>query len=233
MILGNFIGVDSDGTAPLSNHEGLRLQNGCQFTFVQSNVVSGNEGAVVIGEGSERSLLRANRVGVAAESLSPIPNQREGVRIESSLNQIGGPYPGDGNIIAHNEGGGVQVWTESGNTILGNSIYANNGWGIDLADGGNDSLSAPEISWAISNTVWGTTCSNCCVDIFSDEENQGAVFEGSTQADAGGVFEFRSTTRLHGPYITCTATDDDGNTSGFSYPVPLTLHRRPRGRVTP
>ena len=71
-------------------------------------------------------------------------NDRECL-IESASNQIGGPYSGDGNIIAHNDWGGVQVWTHPGNSILGNSIYGNNGGGIQLEDGGNNSLAAPEI----------------------------------------------------------------------------------------
>jgi len=232
LIMGNYIGVDASGAAPLPNLEAVSIESGSVNIF-QSNVISGNEGAVLIRDGSERNLLRANRVGVAAKDPSPVPNDRQGVWIESASNQIGGPYPGDGNIIAHNNGGGVQVWTESGNTILGNSIYGNNGWGIDLADGANDSLSAPEITQAISNSVWGMTCSECSVDIFSDDEDQGCVYEGSTQAGVAGSFKFTSTTRLHGPYITCTATDAEGNTSSFSDPTPLTLHRRPRGRVTP
>ena len=233
MFIGNFIGVDPTGTGPLPNGVAVSLEPGARRMVFQSNVISGNQGGVEIGEGSERILLRANRIGVAAEDLAPIPNQREGVRIESASNQIGGPYPGDGNIIAHNEGGGVQVRTGSGNTILGNSIYENNGWGIDLANGANDSKSAPVITQAISNSVWGSTCPNCCVDVFSDEDDQGGVYEGSTGADASGSFKFVSETRLHGPHITCTATDEDGNTSSFSDPTSLTLHRRPRNRVTP
>jgi len=232
LVMGNYIGVDSSGSVSLPNQEAVNLELASLNVF-QSNLISGNEGGVVIHEGSERNLLRANRVGVAAGDPSAVPNDRQGVLIESASNQIGGPYPGDGNIIAHNNGGGVQVWTESGNTILGNSIYGNNGWGINLADGANGSLAAPEITRAISNTVWGTTCPNCCVDVFSDEDDQGGVYEGSIQADAQGFFEYSSDTRLHGPYITCTATDAEGNTSSFSDPEPLTLHRRPRGRVTP
>ncbi len=115
----------------------------------------------------------------------------------------------------------------------GDSIYDNNGWGIQLEDGGNSSLAAPEITQALTFSVLGTTCSGCRVDVFSDEHDQGRFFEGGTVADAAGSFEFSFTTRLHGPFVTCTATDQDGNTSEFSDPAPLTLVRRAGSRVAP
>ena len=40
------------------------------------------------------------------------------------------------------------------------------------------------------------TCSGCRVDVFSDELDQGRVYEGSTVADAAGLFEFSSTTPI-------------------------------------
>jgi parallel beta-helix repeat protein len=127
----------------------------------------------------------------------------------------------------------VQVWTHPGNPILGNSIYNNNGYGIQLEDGGNNSLAAPEITDADANSIHGTTCAGCLVNLFSDDEDQGRVFEGSTLADAAGSFEFSSTRMLHGPYVTCTATDQEGNTSEFSDPAALTFVRRGGGRLSP
>ena len=232
-VMGNCIGVDPSGTFSVPNEEAVHLDSVSRHIVLQGNVISGNAGAVVIRDGSENNLLRANRVGVAAEDPSPVPNERQGVRIESASNQIGGPYPGDGNIIAHNDWGGVQVWTHPGNSILGNSIYGNNGGGIQLEDGGNNSLAAPEIMDVYANSVHGTTCSGCRVDMFSDEDDQGRVFEGSTLADAAGSFEFSSTTPLRGPYVTCTTTDPEGNTSPFSDPAALEFVRRGGRRVSP
>ena len=43
-----------------------------------------------------------------------MPNQLFGIRIESGPNQVGGRYPGDGNVIAFNNDDGVQVWNDKG-----------------------------------------------------------------------------------------------------------------------
>src|SRR6185295_3550356 len=59
-------------------------------------------------------------------------------------NVIGGVSdPGEGNIIANNTGDGVQVWDDSasagdtsGNSIRGNTIYANTYLGINLMKSG-------------------------------------------------------------------------------------------------
>ncbi|MCP4900486.1 MAG: hypothetical protein GY906_26275, partial [bacterium] len=230
LVLGNYIGVDSSGASALPNQEAVNIE-GASRNILQRNVISGNEGGVRIWNDSEHNLLRANRLGVAAEDSLPIPNQWQGIRIESASNQIGGPYPEDGNVIAHNEGGGVEVWTHPGNSILGNSIYGNNGLGIYLEDDGNNSLAAPQITRASPISIQGTTCAGCRVDVFSDEGQQGRVFEGSTLADAAGSFEISFATWLHGPNITCTATDLQGNTSPFSSPAAISFYRRGGRRV--
>jgi parallel beta-helix repeat protein len=231
LVMGNYIGVDPSGAVAMPNQEAAHFDESSKDNIFQSNVISGNGAGVTIRDRSERNLLRANRIGVAAENSSPVPNQWLGVRIESASNQIGGPYRGDGNIIAHNEGGGVHVRTFPGNSILGNSIYGNNGPGIALEDGANNSLPAPEITLVKPNLVWGQACVGCVVDVFSDEDGQGRVFEGNARADGTGSFEFSSATRLYGPYITCTATDPEGNTSPFSDPEALRPVPRLRLRV--
>jgi hypothetical protein len=60
------------------------------------------------------------------------------------------------------------------------------------------------------------------VEVFSDSEDEGRVFEGGTVSDASGAFTFtKSSGHLTGPDVTATATDTTGNTSEFSEPKPL------------
>lgn len=65
--------------------------------------------------------------------------------------------------------------------------------------------------------VSGTACPSCIVEIFSDTGDEGAVYEGQTQADENGAFAFEKGAPLAGPHLTATATDE--STSEFSLPV--------------
>jgi parallel beta-helix repeat protein len=127
---------------------------------------------------------------------------------------------GPDNLIAFN-GRGVWVLGSGtlGNTITRNRIHTNGDQGIWLFDGGNGELTAPVISTASATQVSGTTCANCTVEVFSDAADEGAVYEGTTTADASGNWTLDKPDGLTGPYVTTTATDGDGDTSQFSTPV--------------
>ena len=56
------------------------------------------------------------------------------------------------------------------------------------------------------------------MEIFSDDEGEGRVYEGNVVADDAGSFSFDKDGTLMGPYVTATATDQEGNTSEFSAP---------------
>lgn len=86
-------------------------------------------------------------------------------------------------------------------------------------------LPAPVIRAVDGTSVSGTACANCTVEVFSDDEDEGGIYEGTAIAGASGAFVFRKPDGLTGPYITATATDRDGNTSEFSQPVRLWRYR--------
>jgi len=217
LILGNYVGTDVGGRMPVPNgRSGIAIE-GTRQTAIQGNLIATNEWEGVSVSGSE-ARLRANRIGVAADGVSPLPNAGSGVTIMGPSNTVGGRFPFDGNMIAFNANAGVQVWTYPGNTIRRNSIYGNSGSGILLVDGGNNSLSAPIITDVLPVSVSGTACPGCIVEVFSDAKDEGRIYEGSTTADASGAFTFSKDSPLTGPNITATATDSDGNTSEFSTP---------------
>jgi CSLREA domain-containing protein len=138
-------------------------------------------------------------------------------------------------------------------TVTRNSIYDNDGLGIDLgledgvtenddgdADTGpNGLLNFPVITSAMLSSVEVTTCGNCTVEVFladDDGDNgghgEGRTFLGSYQTGGPtshwtvpieGAVECRS--------VTATVTDHVGNTSEFSANVALPCppsHRSPR-----
>jgi len=151
-----------------------------------------------------------------------------GVRIflGAQDNTIGGTASGEGNIITDSYEDGVQVdgGATTGNTIRGNGIFRNGDKGIENENGGNEELTPPTISGF--GSVSGTACAYCTVDIYSDDEDEGEVYEGSTTADSVGYWSFPGWPV--GPNATATATDSDGNTSEFSAAVAV-----PETRPTP
>lgn len=118
-------------------------------------------------------------------------------------------------IASNNSGVYVSGSTATSNQITTNSIHDHTSAGIQLISGGNNSLGAPVITSAsCSGPVAGTACPNCLVEIFSDNDDEGLVYEGWVLADGSGNFSWSGTP--NGPNVTATATDSGNNTSPFS-----------------
>jgi hypothetical protein len=180
-------------------------------------------------------LIQGNRIGTTENGEGALGNLSMGVLVaESSDNEIGGTAPGEGNTIAFNDrgvrmdGGGGPT---TGNSVRGNSIHSNTQQGILNIDGGNNQLAPPEITAAGSAS--GTACSLCAVDVFSDSDDEGRIYEGTVTAQANG--DWTLSEPLAGPFITATATDSQGNTSMFSDPflLPATPTPSPTPSPTP
>ncbi len=149
LVAGNEIGTNAAGTISLGNlGEGVFLVGGATGNTIGGtaagarNVISGNgDHGVVIGEASS-NLVEGNYIGTDVKGSNPLGNPI-GVFISSNSmsNTIGGAVAGAGNVIAFNAGAGVIVGSsstdqDSGNAILGNSIFSNTDLGIDLGDNG-------------------------------------------------------------------------------------------------
>ena len=116
-------------------------------------MISGNrEGVVIFSAGAVGNVVSGNLIGVGVNGVTPVGNLAYGVFVAASSNRIGGILAGEGNVIAHN-GAGWPIWragvviaeeTSVGNSILGNSIFANDSVGIDL--GGTFSLDSDGVT---------------------------------------------------------------------------------------
>ena len=240
-VKGNYIGTNAAGDARLDNRVGVSISQDAQSNTVggstegERNVISANStgvelsGNVATGH-TNLNAIKGNYIGVNAAGTAALGNA-QGVRINggSQNNTIGGSTAGErnvisanagaaeGNLIAFNSSGdGVRVRGNSiGNRIRGNSIHSNGAKGIDNTSGGNTELAPPAITGF--GSVMGTACPNCIIDVYSDDEDEGRVYEGSTTADNAGDWTFEGSPE--GPNVTATATDAAGNTSEFSAPV--------------
>ena len=78
-----------------------------------------------------------NHLGTDLTGTLARSNSSAGLMITNSAsNAVGGTNGGAGNVIAFNAGAGVAVASGTNNAILGNSIFANTGPGIDLGAAG-------------------------------------------------------------------------------------------------
>jgi len=94
--------------------------------------------------GAVGTTVQGNFIGTDLSGTLRLGNSGHGIYLDSVNTLIGGPEPGEGNVIAFNSGNGVGVAIGAvGDSIRGNSIYGNALIGIDLRDDGvtpNDPL---------------------------------------------------------------------------------------------
>ena len=161
-IAGNYIGTDVTGTVAIPNGLGVKLEGhgfvldniiGRTGTGVgdaaRVNIISGNTGPGVrmSDPNTDHNRLSGNKIGTDAAGTGSLGNGGFGVLIQNgaNFNTIGGT--GDlANTIAFNAKGVVigasAADASMGNVVSANSIYRNNGLGIDLGSDGvtiNDS----------------------------------------------------------------------------------------------
>ena len=145
LIQGNTIGTDVGGTLAIPNGgRGINL-GGPPRARILGNLISGNlDAGINLGfDTAKGEVVQGNKIGTDINGILPLGNGGGGIVINfsSSNSTIGGPSPGQGNVIAYNTAtftdGGVVVDDSSvGIDISGNSIHDNKGLGIDLNQDG-------------------------------------------------------------------------------------------------
>ena len=245
LVQGNYIGTDSNGTVAIPNSEvGIDIIGTPGGTIggttsVARNIICGHPGAgIKLQSGNASALLiQGNFIGVGADGTTALPNSTAvanssgGIFAGGAGVTIGGPANGAGNVIANNGTAGVVVLT-NGVQIRGNSIFANQGLGIDLLPIGaaaNDNCDAdigvnklqnyPGITAALSSgnqTIVRGTLNSAANTAYTLE------FFSNLACDASGYGEGQ--TRLGSVQVT---TDANCNAS-FDLAFPLAV---PNGQV--
>lgn len=284
---GNCIGTDAGGTLNLGNAAtGIELP-GSNDTVPPEVTIGGaapGAGNIISANGSygissfntlAGATIQGNLIGTQGDGQTPLGNRFNGIRM-LARSTIGGTGAGEGNVIAYNSSGfdqqtgtaraGIAIpfdFQGVGPTavrILGNSIFGNNGLGIDLgADGAprlnevGDSDSGPNnfqnfpVLTSARTTPTGVSVrgslnslpnANYRIEFFGNSEidpllhGEGRTFLGFTDVttDAGGNVSFDAPVAA-GSIITSTATDAAGNTSEFSQAIGQLLNISTRLRV--
>ena len=133
-IEGDFIGTDASGANALPNNVGLYFGGGANHNTVggsvagAGDVISGNttDGVQVFGNGTDDNQLAGDDIGVTADGSGALANGGNGVAVYAgaSDNTIGGPWPGDRDVISANTGNGVYISDAgtNGNVVAGDYI---------------------------------------------------------------------------------------------------------------
>lgn len=208
------------------------------------NIISANAiGVEIAGAGTSANNVVGNSIGVDTNG-QPLGNRQYGVLLDngSTGNTIGGSNAGEGNLIANNavygifvSGAGTNDSFVTGNTLTGNGFggvdvsgatgiqisqtqtHANNGAGIKLSSGGNNSIAAPASLQVSGTTLSGTACANCVIEVFTSaarEDGEGPRYLTRVTASGGGSFSADASGC--DAFLTATARDASGNTSAFS-----------------
>ena len=144
LIEGNLIGTDITGAARLGNNaDGIFVGINCPGTVIRGNVIADaqwNGMQVGYASGTTHGItVEGNWIGTDVTGTLNLGNAFRGVVVQGQQNAVGGIGPGEGNVIAFNELGGVYVDHSTtpifANPIRGNSIYANGCLGIDFGGG--------------------------------------------------------------------------------------------------
>ena len=253
VISNNKFGTDISGTFAIPNLYGVMFSTFCKHNTLDSNLVSGNlEAGIIVNEKADSNSITNNKIGTDITGTQPLPNLSAGIYLDqgvqyNTIGRVDAP-----NIIAFNDAGGILIRHEETlyNKISGNSIFSNNGLGIDIYPFGvvnpNDAgdydtgaaemMNTPIITSATYNLadeityISGTLdCQNPSLKIIEifiaqpDNSNagQGKVFVGSVIPDSNGNWSLATNSLIETDVVTATSIDEKGNTSEFSQNLQL------------
>ena len=143
-----FIGTDTSGSAARPNYHGIWVRTS-KFNQIggasssSRNVISGNRysGIYVEGEASSHNRIQGNYLGADASGLNSLGNGTSlgngaGVAISGgNFNLVGGPTPGEGNVISANRQSNL-ILVGHTNTVQGNYIGPDCTGTLSLTSGG-------------------------------------------------------------------------------------------------
>ena len=248
VLAGNLIGTNTSGTILVGNSgNNVNINSGASGTIVggtgtyEGNIVAGSagDGITIWSSGTTGTIVQGNYLGTDATGNLDWGNSGSGVVVSggASGTLIGGTGANEGNVIAFNNFGvAIWDWNSDNNAILGNSIYTNDGLGIELQgvgvnanDGGdvdtgaNDGQNTPVFT-TLSHLAGSTTVNfeldtnqagNYRIEFFvsdvADNSGKTLVHSAVVAHGGGGVQAYAEVfATAADAIITATATEDFG-----------------------
>lgn len=156
-IQGNIIGIGDASNSYLSGDGGIGLGSGAQHTLVggskagEGNLISSNTicGISISSPTASGNVVQGNKIGTDAAGTRAVGNLF-GITLDNGAhdNLIGGPKPGQGNLISGNEAQSIDFEQSNRNVLQGNRIGTDvsgtralpNGSGIVIRNGANNTI---------------------------------------------------------------------------------------------
>ncbi len=216
LIIGNYIGTDATGLVALGNtDDGIGFDAGSSgntvggTTAAERNVIAAN-GDDGFSTDTSNHVVQGNYIGVGADGVTALGNGGDGVELRDNAagNRIGGTLSGQGNLIRHNSGDGIFVSLigspPTGNFLLGNSIDANTGLGIDLGTDGVTANDAGDADTGANNLQNFPVLAS-------------AVTNGATQLAVSGTLNAVANSPFRIEFFASTNADPSGYGEGQIY----------------
>jgi len=210
---GNRIGATPSGAMNAraggkGNDAGVQIV-GSRMVFMDSNTVGGHSFGVRF-IGSQESRIMLSNLGCNRTRSEIIPNHVGLELIDTEQVNV------DFNVISGNKSHGIVVRGSSRAVRIDEmQIWDNGGKGIVLLDGANNGIQPPHIQSVVGNTVSGSVCPECWVEVYSGPDEEGQWTDGvQVQANPNGDWTWTGV--LPGNNVTALAIDAGHNTSEFS-----------------
>jgi len=141
VVRGNFIGTDQFGTSAVPNATGIHVTSGSTNTQIGTgaglpNVISGNSGSGVLLDGTATTgiTLKGNYIGTDLTGEIALGNSGFGIEIiQSGGHTIGGPMPGDRNLICCNSSNSMWIQEVGGGSGLAGITVEGNWLGLSAS----------------------------------------------------------------------------------------------------
>lgn len=131
-ITGNYIGLNFNGTAAMSNANGVTLFTNSKFNTIGDsvagggNIISGNTSVGISLQSSDSNGVYGNYVGLNAAGTATIANGGNGIAfVTANYNIIGSAVINGRNVISGNTSNGISLTSDKYTRILNNIIGLN------------------------------------------------------------------------------------------------------------
>jgi CSLREA domain-containing protein len=186
-VLNNYVGTNKVGDAVLGNGgDGVTASGGTIGKPGAGNVISGNSRAGVRVLGDPGAVVQANLIGTDASGKNDLGNGGDGVAALccSARNaRIGGGTAGEGNLIAGNDGWGIELTAQGASVVQGNRI------GVD-ADGASQPNALGGLR--IANLLSFGDTADVAENIISHNNGHGVLLTGSLSRVHENVIAFNA-----------------------------------------
>jgi hypothetical protein len=192
-VFGNFIGTDLTGTKAIRNSPGGGIVGSGPNTVIGGpnglgNLISGNAGAGILLKDAQSVgiTIQGNLIGTDITGTNGLGNIGVGVYDVDPQSLIGGPEPGQGNVIGANGGGGLLIGGH-GTVVQGNFIGTDKSGTLPLGDGivvGANNTLIGGVGQGAGNTIGFNFNGDPGVDVDSGSGN--SILGNSIYGNSGG-----------------------------------------------